>query len=161
MAIIGAAAALAAFITAEAIPTPPTGNTPLWAYLLVGLAGFIAAVVGQLVFRRQTKDKLIAEASDEVAQGAKAILAEYRIALTDTQERLTEALAEVAQLRQHVAELEQKLAVGQQERRKLTEQLSERLDQIDELERQIHKLERQIHKLNRAVSPQLADDAGG
>jgi chromosome segregation ATPase len=158
--MFGATAAIAAFFAGEITQGPPS-NSPLWAYLLVGLAGFGASLLGQLLFRRQTKDRLIAGASDEVAQGAKALLEEYRLRLDDYRIELDRARAEVKELREQVEELERKLRHGTAEREKLTSELASRLDQIDELERTIHKLEKEMVVLRKAVHTDNPDEPTG
>lgn len=112
--------------------------------VLIAFAAAVLGYLGQLVIRRQTKDKLISEASNEVAEGAKTLLAEYR-------QDLMESRAELKELRDRVSKLEKELELASEDRRELQRRLTEALERRAQAETRERMLEDRIKQIEGVV----------
>lgn len=101
-------------------------------------------LVGQLLLRRQQKDKLIAEASGEVAEGARILLEQYRAALESSR-------TELVGLRDRVSKLEQSLKDAKEDHARLEADRQQALADLARVQERVRFLERQVDLLDPAV----------
>lgn len=125
-------------------PPNPSGSIAL--YVVVGLGAALITFFGQLLLRRQEKNKLIAEASDAVATGAKEMLGEYRETLQSMREDIT-------RMRERIAALEAQLGTAKEQRDRIEAERRAALEQVARMQQRVDTLERQIRELERALGP--------
>lgn len=124
--------------------SPPNPTDSIVLYVLVGLGAALITFFGQLLLRRQEKNKLIAEASDAVATGAKEMLGEYRETLTNMREDIT-------RMRERIAALEAQLGTAKEQRDRIEQERRTALEEVARMQQRVDTLERQIRELERAL----------
>lgn len=114
--------------------------------ILAGVGAAAVALAGQLVLRKQTKNKLVAEMADELVGGAKALLEDYR-------RELTEAKSELVELRERVARLEVELKFAKEQRDEIERERREAFARLERVQARVDELERTLRLLERDSEP--------
>lgn len=143
--------ALLVATTTSTSPSPgPISGTGAFYAVLVALVTAAGVLIGQLLLRRQQKDKLIAEASSEVAEGARTLLEQYR-------QELSRCVQASTDLRERVAVLERDLAEALTGHADLRRKREEALTEMGRMSERVRFLEAQIKQLEQ-VSLKRYDD---
>lgn len=141
---------------------PPSGgpSTELLYFLSVIASGSLLTLMYQLYLRRKRgaaeDDELVSRITNQVAQGAHALLDEYRIALEAAKQQIELYLKQVTELNRLLGEangrisaLEDRLRDGEGDRKELRQQLREATRRRDTVLKEMEELRRRIAELER------------